>query len=897
MSGDTDQLLADRTDGHSDPARWFVMADLERALHGDIPSLSMCREFLQNSHLALAEQFHSGADIAGLVSGRSWLIDQILIRCWNKLLGDFDGALVAVGGYGRNELLPCSDVDIMLLLAEAESQATGQKLETFLMLLWDIGLEVGHSVRTVDECREQAEADITVATNLMEARLLSGPETLFQNMRSCVGPDQVWPSLDFFSAKLNEQQKRYERFDDAVYNLEPNVKEGPGGLRDAQMIGWVMKRHFGFTSLEDLVREGSLTECDYQTLIDGQRFLWKVRFGLHTITGRREERLLFDHQRTLAGRFGYRDKDHKLAVEWFMRDYYRTIQELSRLNEMLLQLFKEVILYADDPAEPTAINRRFQSRKGFLEVTGDNVFRRYPFALLELFLLMQQHPELIGVRAATIRLVRDHRHLIDENFRNDIRSRSLFMEIFRQPIGLTHELRRMNRYGILAAYYPAFELIVGQMQHDLFHAYTVDEHTLFVVRNLRRFSVREFAHEFPLCSRISDTIPKPELLYLAGFFHDICKGRGGNHAELGAIEAKEFLERHDLSPYDQNLVAWLVENHLLMSHVAQRRDISDPEVINDFARQIADRTRLDYLFLLTVADVRGTNPTLWNNWKGSLFHELYNATRSALRRGLENPLHRDELISDIKSTALTKLAGMDFTAEQLQALWCDFPEDYFLRHTADEVLWHAHVILEPGSSDSTRIDLCQHSERGGSELFIYTPVTDRLFSRTTALLDQLGLTIIDARIITSQRDYALDTYLLLNAEGEPIADYYQAQELVTLMHEELLSGDASPAAVSRPAPSRTRHFKIATRVHFHSDAPSHRTLVELYTNDYPGLLSNVGKVFHRCGVKLQNAKVATFGSQAEDVFYITSRDGGPLSEEEQGELREQLIKELDSPVS
>ncbi|MFQ5644207.1 MAG: [protein-PII] uridylyltransferase [Thiogranum sp.] len=895
MATGADPLHPDRTNRRTDPARWFDMAELERALQGDIPSLSMCRDFLHNANELLTGQFDSGTDIEDLVRGRSWLVDQILIRCWKKLLGDFNGALVAVGGYGRNELLPGSDVDIMLLLAETETPATGEKLETFLLLLWDIGLEVGHSVRTLEECREQAEADITVATNLMEARLLSGPETLFRNMQTSVGPDRVWPSQDFFAAKLAEQQKRYERFDDALYNLEPNVKEGPGGLRDAQMIGWVMKRHFGFSSLEDLVREGSLTEGEYRALIGGQRFLWKVRFGLHTLTGRREERLLFDHQRTLARRFGYRDREHKLAVEWFMRDYYRAIQELSRLNEMLLQLFREVILYADDPAEPVAINRRFQARKGFLEVTGDHVFRRYPFALLELFLLMQQNPQLIGVRAATIRLVRDHRYLIDEGFRNDLRSRSLFMEIFRQPTGLTHELRRMNRYGILAAYYPAFELIVGQMQHDLFHAYTVDEHTLFVVRNLRRFSVREFAHEFPLCSRISDTIPKPELLYLAGFFHDIAKGRGGNHAELGAVEAQAFLERHNLSSYDQRLVAWLVENHLLMSHIAQRRDISDPDVINDFAHQVADRTRLDYLFLLTVADVRATNPTLWNNWKGSLFRELYNVTRRALRRGLENPLHRDELISDIKNAALAELNRKGITTEQLQALWGDFPEDYFLRHNMDEVIWHAQVILEPGDCDGVRVDLIERSERGGSALFVYTPITDRLFSRTTALLDQLGLTITDARIITSRRDYALDTYLLLNSEGEPINDPYQAQELVALMRE-LLSGSGTTGSVSRPAPRRTRHFRVATRVHFYPDDTSHRTLVEIYTTDYPGLLSNIGKVFYRCGVKLQNAKIATFGSQAEDVFYVTSDSDEPLSEEAQGRLREALIEALDHDV-
>jgi [protein-PII] uridylyltransferase len=387
------------------------------------------------------------------------------------------------------------------------------------------------------------------------------------------------------------------------------------------MIGWVAKRHFGLDSLQELVAEGFLTDSEYRALMEGQHFLWKVRFALHMTTGRREDRLLFDLQRTLADQFGYRSDERRLAVEWFMMDYYRTIQELSRLNEMLLQLFQEVILYVDDPGDPVEINRRFQTRKGFLEVANDRVFRRYPFALLELFLILQQHSEIKGVRASTIRLVRDHRYLIDENFRNNIRSRSLFMEIFRQPHGLTHELRRMNRYGILAAYYPAFEKIVGQMQHDLFHAYTVDEHTLFVVRNLRRFSVPKFNHEFPLCSRISNRLPKPELLYLAGFFHDIAKGRGGNHSELGATDAMEFLRLHGLSDYDQKLVGWLVQNHLLMSQTAQRRDISDPDVINEFARQIGDRTRLDYLYLLTVADIRGTNPTLWNSWKDALSTE------------------------------------------------------------------------------------------------------------------------------------------------------------------------------------------------------------------------------------------------------------------------------------
>lgn len=871
---------------------WFDVAILERADRSDEPH-AIYRQFLQHVRRVLGERFAAGTDISTLIHARSWAVDQVLERCWQRQLGDFDGALVAVGGYGRSELMPGSDVDIMVLLAATEDRATGAKLEAFLSKLWDIGLEVGHSVRTLQECHNEARDDVTVATNLMEARLLCGSGSLFQDMRRQTGPDGVWPSAEFFAAKLREQEDRYARFDDAVYNLEPNVKDGPGGLRDGQTIAWVFKRHFGSDRLVDLVARGFITDAEYQRLMDSQRFLWRVRFGLHHITGRREDRLLFDHQRALAKLFGYQDQQHRLAVEWFMKDYYLAILQLSRLNEVLLQLFQEAILYAEDSEPPVVINRRFQSRKGFLEVTYPKVFEHYPFAMLELFLLMQQNPQLKGVRAATIRLVYQYRYLVDDTFREDIRARSMFLEIFRQPRGLTHELRRMNRYGILAAYYPAFDLIVGQMQHDLFHVYTVDEHTLFVVRNLRRFVVECHADEFPLCSRIAQSIPKLELLYLAGFFHDIAKGRGGNHAELGAADAREFLARHGLSDYDCNLVAWLVEYHLLMSQTAQRRDISDPEIIHDFARQVGDRTRLNYLYLLTVADVRGTNPTLWNTWKDALFKELYQATERALRRGLENPLHREELIGDIKNSALTKLTEKGIDAARLEALWGDFPEDYFLRHKVNDVMWHAETILAPGHSDGIRVDLQPRSERGGSSLFIYTPGIDRLFSRTTGLLDQLGLNVTEARIITTTRGYAVDTYQVLDASGEPLTDPYQIQELLTLMRRELESPDSAVPPVSRQVPRRFRHFKVETRVSFHYDEARNRTIVELFTTDYPGLLSHVGRVFFTNGVDLQSAKIATFGAQAEDIFYVTDRQGDALGETQQQQLRNALVEALD----
>ena len=892
----TPEVVA-RTGGGQPPwAGWFSLDPLQEPGADDLAALlPRLRQLLKDAGATLIRRFDAGEPVQNLVHARAWLVDRVLLHCWRNTVGDTrEAALVAVGGYGRGELLPGSDVDLMILLAQGESSQLAARLEGFLTFLWDIGLEVGHSVRTLDDCEEQARADVTVVTNLMEARLLDGPRELFEAMRERTGPDRIWPSDRFFEAKLEEQAQRYRRFDDAVYNLEPNIKEGPGGLRDVQIIGWVVKRHFGSDTLAELVRHGFLTEAEYRALDQGQQFLWKVRFGLHALAGRREDRLLFEYQRQLATRFGYHDSEHRLAVEHFMKDYYRTIQELSRLNEMLLQLFKEALLHADEPGRPTPINRRFQARRGFLEVVDDSVFRRYPFALLELFLVMQQHPELEGVRATTIRLVRENRHLIDEDFRRDIRARSLFMEIFRQPHGLTHELRRMNRYGILAAYYPPFGQIVGQMQHDLFHVYTVDEHTLMVVRNLRRMTVPEFADELPLCSRISKTIPKPELLYLAGFFHDIAKGRGGDHAELGAVDAQAFLAAHGLGDYDQKLVAWLVRHHLLMSQTAQRRDISDPEVINEFARQVGDRTRLDYLYLLTVADIRGTSPALWNSWKDALFKDLYTQTKRALRRGLENPLNRDEQIADVKQAALRALEQAGLAAERVEALWEDFPDDYFLRHNADEVTWHARTILQEGGPERTHVALVPESVRGGSSLFVYTPVVDRLFSRTTALLDQLGLSVTDARIITSRRGYAVNTFHVLDTEGQPLHDDYRAGQLLERLRATLETpGGDTDLAVNRSETRRQRQFPVQTRLHFVDDELSRRTILELITTDRPGLLSRVGRAFSECGIVLHNAKIATFGTQAEDVFYISDRDDQPLTEAGQACLRQTLERLLD----
>ncbi len=872
----------------------FDPDELDSRLSAGENPLQVFREAREHGDAMLTGRFRDGAPARELVPLRAWLIDELLVRVWTRVIGDDPGlALVAVGGYGRGELHPGSDIDLMILTENACDGERAERVERFLAFLWDIGLEVGHSVRTVDDCVNEARQDITIATNLMESRLLTGPDALYQRMCDSTGPAVLWPSRRFFEAKLQEQVARHLKYHDTAHNLEPNLKESPGGLRDIHMVGWVAKRHFGADTLHDLVNEDFLTEDEYQDLIAGQNFLWDIRFALHVLTGRREDRLLFDHQATLAKEFGYVDQPHTLAVEQLMQRYFRTVMELNRLNEMLLQLFQEVILYADHREPPQLINKRFQMRKGFIEVTHANVFRRYPFALLEVFLLMQQHPELKGVRASTIRLIRNHRNLVDESFRSDLRCRSLFMEILRQPRGITHEMRRMHRYGILGRYIPAFGAITGRMQYDLFHVYTVDSHTLFVLRNLRRLSMPEHAGELPFCSTIMQRLPKPELLYLAALFHDIAKGRGGDHSELGAEDAYQFCTEHGLSGYDARLVSWLVREHLLMSMTAQRKDISDPEVINAFADKVGDRTRLDYLYLLTVADIRGTNPAMWNAWKDSLLLELYALANRALRRGPEHPMDAGELILETQQQARRRLKAHGLHHMSVKSIWRHFTDDYFLRYSAAEIVWHTAAIARTDPSDLPLVLIEPHSSRGGTEIFVYARDRDYLFALSASAMDQLNLNIQDARIITTEDGHTLDSYLVLEDDGRPVSDARRQDEIHTRLRKTLASESVSPPS-RRPVPRQLRHFNIDTEINFVQDETNNRTAVELITSDRPGLLARVGFAFARCGLRLQNAKIATIGARAEDVFFITDEHNAPIRDPAQfRRIRETLLDLLE----
>jgi [protein-PII] uridylyltransferase len=874
-------------------ADWPYLTAVPAALEEGQFSPIAFRQVLDHGTDLLKDRFVADEPIEDLVRDRAKLVDIALRAAWVNHAGKFAGdlALVAVGGYGRGELHPSSDIDIMVLLPKSDSSDWQPDIERFLTFLWDIGLEVGHSVRSIDDCQRESLADISVATTLFEARLLFGPEPLFAGMRRALAPDRLWSSQDFFEAKCKEQTERHHRYFDTAYNLEPNVKSSPGGLRDIQTIGWVAKRHFGTDTLDELVAHGFLTREELRKLKAGQSFLWKVRFGLHVLTGRREDRLLFDYQIKLAKLFGYEDASFTLAVEQLMQKYYRTVMDVSLLNEMLLQLFREAIL--TQSATPLPINARFQIRNDYLEVTHPEVFARYPSALLELFVLLQQHPELRGVRAETIRLIGTHVWLIDEEFRQNPRHHRLFIEILCAPVGVTHELRRMNLYGVLGRYIPSFGRVVGRMQYDLFHAYTVDAHTLFVVSNLRRFAMPKFNEEFPALSQIMQSLPRQEIAYLAALFHDIAKGRGGDHSELGAVDAEAFCLEQGLGRYEARLVAWLVRNHLILSITSQKKDISDPDIIQEFARRVGDQVHLDYLYVLTVADVRGTNPKLWNSWKARLFEEFYERTKRALRRGLETPIDQDELIRETQEQALS-IVSESVTPTQAAAVWTQWTEAYFLRYTAEEIAWHTALLAtRKADDDSPLVAIRQLTDRGGTAVLTYTPRRLRSFARTTGVLDQMGLNVVDARLITSANGFSLETYEVLEDNGAVIADATRVREIERGLWNALKQVEDSPPAVTRRAPRQVRMFYTPTQINFSVDNRNERTILELIAADRPGLLSEVGKVFRAERVAINGARIMTVGERAEDVFYITGADGGLLQEEACRRVQQALMLALD----
>jgi len=874
------------------PLDWTLPGRVNAELATDA-SAARCRALYDAARAELLQRFRDGDSVEALVRAGAGFVDALLTGLWQLRLEPQLRArlcLVAVGGYGRGELLPYSDVDIMVLIPAPLGDSDRAQVEQLLTFLWDTGLEVGSSVRQVAECAQDCAADVTVMTALLEARLLAGDAALLQQMRAALAPEHVWPVRQFFEAKLKEQQERHLKANDTGFNLEPNIKNSPGGLRDIQTIGWVAKRHFGSDTLDELVGKGFLSAGELRRLKQAQSFLWKARFGLHALAGRKEDRLLFDFQQKLAASFGYEDASYTLAVEQLMQRYYRTVIDVKLLNEVLLQSFREVILSANAP--PTPLTARFQVRDETLEAVNDDVFVRYPSALLEVFVLLQQNPQLRGVRASTIRAITRNLWLIDEEFRQQPRNHRLFMEILRAPRGVTHELRRMNDYGVLGRYIPAFARVVGRMQYDLFHAYTVDAHTLFVVSNARRLAMQQYDHEVPHASQVMQLLPRQELVYLAALFHDIAKGRGGDHSTLGAVDAESFCLEQGMGTYDARLVSWLVKAHLVFSTTAQKQDISDPQIVAEFARFVGDEAHLDYLYVLTCADVRGTNPKLWNSWKATLFQDFYEKVKRALRRGLERPVDQEEQVRENRFAARRLLLESGVSSADVERVFERMSDNYFLRYAPEDIARHTQVLAgRAGAGNDVVVSVAAQTERGSTAVMIYAPRRLHSFARTTAVLDQLGITIVDAQITPLDNGFSLDTYHVLEEDGTAISDSDRVAEIERKLRSALGAPEDSPTSVSRRASRQARVFNTALQIALNVDERNHRTVLELTAGDRPGLLCDIGKVLWEEGAELQAAKIATFGERAEDVFYLAA-NGGALSETAAAQLRARLFDAL-----
>ncbi|OMH39157.1 [protein-PII] uridylyltransferase [Motiliproteus sp. MSK22-1] len=878
----------------------FDPTSFEKELENSSSFLAVFKKALKEGQEELDRRFREGVDIRTLIYGRAWMLDQLLRRAWQQYdwpEGD-RLSLIAVGGYGRGELHPHSDIDLLILLKDEDPENFRDSIEGFITFLWDITLDVGSSVRTISQCVEEASKDITIATNLIESRTLVGDDNLRNAMYAQVTEDDVWSSKEFYKAKVEEQRQRHHRTNDTEYNLEPNIKDSAGGLRDIQTVGWVAKRHFGATYVHDLVDHGFLTDSELIALDKGELYLWSIRYALHMLTNRCENRLLFDHQRTLAEFFGYQDTDGALAVEQFMSKYYRIAMSLAEFNDMLLQHFEEAILDNDTSEEVRPLNNRFQVRANHIEITSDDVFEKSPFAMMEMFVLLAQNPGLEGVRSSTMRLLRIHRHLIDDSFREDIRNTSLFMELLRSPEGITTELKRMNRYGILGRYLPEFGRIVGQMQHDLFHIYTVDAHTLKVITNMRRFRHGDQQEKFPIANRVVRKIPKMALLYIAGLYHDIAKGRGGDHSALGGEDARDFCRRHHLGKWDTLLVGWLVENHLLMSMTAQRKDITDPEVIHEFALKIRDITHLDYLYALTVADICATNNTLWNNWRASLMRQLYNQTQQVLRRGLENPKNREDKIEQVQKEALNMLKHNGISDYSAECLWATLGDDYFLREEADDIAWHTEAILNHSDREQPLVLVKGTSAQlheGATQIFIFMRDHEGLFAASVAALDQLNLSIQDARIITNDDGFSYNTYIVLDENNQPIGDNPDyIMKIKNTLVDELDDPADYKDIVQRRMPRQLKLFAMQTDVVLSTDPERNVTTMEVTTSDRPGLLARIGQVLLECQIHLTKATIVNVGERVEDVFFICDHNGQPITDPALAErLQRRIIEELD----
>ncbi len=833
----------------------------------DVPHpLGMASFALQLKHKlraerdAIVETFRADGKPEKLLATLRLSVDGALTAAWQEFRMPASAALVAVGGYGRGELFPYSDVDVLILLDGQADLALQGKLEELVQVLWDIGLELGHSIRTIDECISEAAADITVQTSLLEARWITGNRKLFEFLQDrCTA---VMDPQAFFQAKTLEMRQRHVKYEDTPYSLEPNCKESPGGLRDLQVILWVAKAAGLGDSWKKLAERGLITTTEAHQLLQKERAFKDIRIRLHIHAGRREDRLLFDVQTPIAESFGFKTTDTRRASEYLMQRYYWAAKAVTQLNTILLQNIEAQLFPQSGDAK--AIDAHFNEINGFIDIANDDTFDTVPSAMLEIFLVMAQHPELKGMTARTRRKLWHARFLIDRAFRQDPANRALFLQIIKAPQGITHALRGMNQTSILGRYLPNFRRIIGQMQHDLFHVYTVDQHILMVVRNVRRFTMTEHAHEYPFCSQLMANFGQPWLLYVAALFHDIAKGRGGDHSLLGMADARQFCRDHSLSDDETELVVFLVQNHLSMSHVAQKQDLSDPDVIAAFATSVKDERHLTALYLLTVADIRGTSPKVWNAWKGKLLEDLYRMTLRVL--GGEAPSADHELRNrQQEALATLRLYGVEEHAHE--ALWKQLDVAYFLRHDASDIAWQTRALCDRVDS-AVPVVKCRLAPMGvGLQVTVYVADRPDLFARICSYFDSKNFSIFDAKIHTTRHGYGLDTFLI--SAPDFAASY---RDIISLIEHELASLLASPTPL--PAPSRgrlsrlSRTFPITPTVDLRPDERGQYYLLSVSANDRTGLLYTIAQVLAKYKINLHTAKIMTLGERVEDVFLV-----------------------------
>ena len=797
-------------------------------------------------------------------------------------------ALVATGGYGRGELYPSSDIDLLILLAREPGPAERESLERFVGTLWDIGLEIGHSVRTVEGCIEAAAEDVTVRTTLLESRFLFGSRALYRRLEQAL--HRTIDPVAFLKAKKLEQEQRHAKHQESPYSLEPNLKEAPGGLRDLQVIQWIARAAGIGRTWSDLVSQKLIERDEARQLAKAEALLQDLRIRLHYLAGRREDRIVFDVQTALAAQLGYADSAHRRASEAMMQRYYQTAKSVTQLNTILLQNL-EARLAPEPDVEPRPLNERFRSRGALLEMAHERLFEQQPLAILESFLLLMQHQQLRGMTAPTLRALYRARERVDARLRNNELAQLMFLQILQQPRGIVHEFRRMNQYGILGRYLPEFGRIVGQMQHDLFHVYTVDQHILMVVRNLRRFTQVEFAHEFPLCSELMSGFERRWLLYIAALYHDIAKGRGGDHSHLGSADVRSFARRHGLAKEDRELVEFLVENHLSMSHVAQKQDVYDPEVLRAFAEKVKTERRLVALYLLTVADVRGTSPRVWNAWKGKLLEDLYRATRRVLTG---EPLARDAALAEKQAEATRLLRLYALSDAVKDRLWASLDITYFLRHDAQEIAWHTRNLHYRVDAEKPVVKARLAPFGEGLQVMIYTKDREALFARICGYFDRAGFNIVEAKVHTTRNGYALDTFVVM---GQGRDAHYQ--DRIAMIEAELAEELRSDAPLGAPhggrLSRRVRHFPISPSVDIRPDERGAYQVLSIVASDRPGLLYGVARILARHHINLQTARINTLGDRAEDVFLLSSE---ALSAPKTVlQLEQELLLELSLPAA